>query len=202
MFWNPNVTYVAASGDAGAIPLWPSVSSKVLAVGGTNDSGGVDTGWAMSGGGASIYYTSPSWQHTTSGNAQRTTPDVAMPADSASPMSIYISPQTAQPDTACVKANGVSKCGWYAGYGTSLSAPMWAGLAAVTKAVRTQNAKPTVNFISSLYNVAAVQGNYVTAFGDVTSGSDGTYTAKAGYDLLTGLGTPHANILVGMLVAQ
>jgi kumamolisin len=106
------------------------------------------------------------------------------------------------PDTACVTAKGAAACGWYAGYGTSVSAPMWAGLAAVTKAVRTQNGKPVVDFIASLYNVAAVQGNYVTAFGDVTTGTNGLYSSKAGYDLVTGLGVPKANALVGMLAAQ
>jgi subtilase family serine protease len=201
MFSNPNVTYVAASGDAGSKPLWPSVSTKVLAVGGTNSSGATDTGWTGSGGGVSTYYTRPSWQ-TVSGNAQRTTPDVAMPADSATPMSVYVSPQKGMPDTACVTAKGAAACGWYAGYGTSVSAPMWAGLAAVTKAVRTQNGKPVVDFIASLYNVAAVQGNYVTAFGDVTTGTNGLYSSKAGYDLVTGLGVPKANALVGMLAAQ
>ena len=204
MFWNPNVTYVAASGDAGSKPLWPSISNKVLAVGGTNDAGVTDTGWAGSGGGVSTYYPSPSWQKTVSGNAQRTVPDVAMPADSATAMSVYISPQAGSSikDAACVAAKGAANCGWYAGYGTSLSAPMWAGLAAVTKAVRAQNGKPTVDFTASLYNVAAVQGNYVTAFGDVTTGSNGLYSAKAGYDLVTGLGVPKANALVGMLAAQ
>lgn len=202
MFSNPNVTYVAASGDAGANPLWPAVSNKVLAVGGTNDAAATDTGWSRSGGGVSKYYTSPSWQHATSANDQRTVPDVAMPADSATPMSVYISPQLGMKDATCVASKGAANCGWYAGYGTSLSAPMWAGLAAVTKAVRAQAGKPVIDFTSALYNIAAVQGNYVTAFGDVTSGSDGTYLAKAGYDLLTGLGTPKANALVGYMAAQ
>ena len=202
MFSNPNVTYVAASGDAGSKPLWPSVSSKVLAVGGTNDSGATDTGWAGSGGGVSIYYTAPAYQKTASGNAQRTLPDVAMPADSATPMSVYISPQKGMPDTACVTSKGAAACGWYAGYGTSVSAPMWAGLAAVTKAVRAESGKPVVDFTTSLYNVAAVQGNYVTAFGDVTTGNNGSYSAKAGYDMVTGLGVPKANVLVTYLAAQ
>ena len=202
MFANPNVTYIAASGDGGANPLWPAVSNKVLAVGGTNDAGTVDTAWSYSGGGVSKYYSSPSWQ-SVSGNTQRTTPDVAMPADSASPMSIYISPQTAMKDANCVTAKGAAACGWYAGYGTSVSAPMWAGLAAVTKAVRAQNGKPVVDFIASLYSVAAVQGNYVTAFTDVTTGSSSASTpAKVGYDLVTGLGVPKASALVGLLAAQ
>ena len=200
MFWNPNVTYVAASGDAGPVPLWPAVSNKVLAVGGVGNVGATDTGWQYSGGGVSLYYSAPAWQ-TVSGNAQRTVPDVAMPASNTSPMAVYISPQSASSvsDAACVAAKGAANCGWYAGYGTSVSAPMWAGLAAVTKAVRTSNGKAVADFTSSLYNVAAVQGNYVVAFGDVTTGSDGVYTAKVGYDLVTGLGTPNASVLVGLL---
>ena len=36
-------------------------------------------------------------------------------------------------------------------------------------------------------------------FHDVTAGSNGTYSATAGYDLATGLGTPIANLLVPAL---
>lgn len=199
-FSNPNVTYVAASGDWGAAPIWPSVSSKVLAVGGTRDVGTIDTGWAFSGGGTSIYYPAPSWQ-TVSGSTRRTTPDVAMAADSATPVSVYITPQKGMPDTSCVAAKGAANCGWYAGYGTSVSAPMWAGLAAITNAVRMQNGKAKTDFIAGLYGIASVPGNYVTAFSDVVSGNNG-YTAKAGYDMVTGLGVPRAASLVAMLAAQ
>lgn len=199
-FGVPGVTYVAASGDAGAKPLWPAVSSNVLSVGGTATSGTTDTGWSYSGGGASLFYTSPSWQ-TVSNSAQRTTPDVAMAADSATPMSVYISPQTALPDTNCVASKGAANCGWYAGYGTSVSAPMWAGLAAVTNSVRISSGKTKSDFTAALYNVAAVQGNYVTAFTDVITGNNGT-AAKAGYDTVTGLGVPNASALVGLLAQQ
>ena len=200
MFSNPDVTYIAASGDAGNKPLWPSVSSKVLSVGGTTSSGTTDTAWSLSGGGVSQYYTSPSWQ-TTTGSAQRTTPDVALVADSASALSVYITPQTAVKDAACVTAKGAAGCGWYAGYGTSISAPQWAGLAAVTNAVRLQNGKAKTNFTAALYSVAAVQGNYVVAFSDVITGNNGN-PSKVGYDMVTGLGVPRASALVGMLAAQ
>ena len=38
-----------------------------------------------------------------------------------------------------------------------------------------------------------------TDFHDVTTGSNGTYSAAAGYDLVTGLGTPEANLVVPAL---
>jgi subtilase family serine protease len=196
-FDNPAVTYVAASGDFGNKPMWPSVSSNVLSVGGTNDSTTVDTGWSGSGGGTTAYYPTPTYQKYL-GFAKRTVPDVALVADSKSPVSVYFTPSTQLPDAACVKAKGAAACGWYAGYGTSVSAPQWAGLAAVVRAVRAESKLPVNNFTAALYGIASCQSSYKLAFGDVTSGNNG-YAAKVGYDMVTGLGTPNAAVLVGLM---
>ena len=196
-FGNPLVTYVAASGDTANSPLWPAVSSKVLSVGGTRDLGAIDTAWSKSGGGISAYYLAPAWQ-TITGNANRSVPDVAYNGDSATPMSVYITPSYWVPDTACVKSKGAANCGWYGGYGTSLGAPQWAAIAAITRAVRAANNKPAINFAAGLYSIAAVPGRYATAFADVVTGSNG-YSTKPGYDLVTGLGVPNAGVLVNYL---
>ena len=203
MFWNPAVTYIAASGDWADSPEWPSTSNKVLAVGGTTDMGSTDTDWVQTGGGPSLYYSAPSWQASFSKNAMRTTPDVSMPGAYVTPMAIYISPQTGQPDAACVKANGAANCGWYGFYGTSAAAPMWAGLTAVAQAEREQLGKANLqNFAGALYSVASVPGNYAMAFTDVTGGGANLYVPKAGYDFLTGLGVPKTNTLIGYLEVQ
>ena len=198
-FTNSNVTYVAASGDK-SVPLWPAVSTKVLSVGGTNDKGPVDVGWGGSGGGLSAYYTAPASQ-SISGSPTRAVPDVAYNGDSASPMSVYVTPSTWVPDASCVKTKGANSCGWYGGYGTSLGAPQWAGIAAITRAVRAENSKSIINFTAGLYTVASVPGYYATAFGDVLTGSNGN-AAKTGYDLVTGLGVPNASVLVNYLAQQ
>lgn len=180
-FNNPNVTYVVASGDL-KVPNWPATSNKVLAVGGTNDSSALDIGWSGSGGGLSTYYAMPTWQSGL-GYAKRAMPDVAMVADKASPV------------------NAVINGSWYGVYGTSVGAPIWAGIAAVTNAVRAEAGKSTVNFVQSMYEASAVPGTYTTVFGDVTTGSN-NYTAKAGYDLVTGLGTPKTSALVSYMLAK
>jgi subtilase family serine protease len=196
-FSNPNATYVAASGDWGYKPMWPSVSSKVLAVGGTNNAGADDTGWSGSGGGVSTYYPSPSYQ-AGMGYTTRAVPDVSLGADSKSPVAVYVTPGGYFPDTACVKANGAANCGWYAGYGTSAAAPQWAGLVAITKAVRNEQFKASINFLPSIYAAASTPGQYAVLFDDVLLGNNG-YSAKAGYDLVTGWGTPNAKALVRYL---
>ena len=64
------VTFVAATGDDGSSGTWPSVSSNVLAVGGTtlaiNSSGSYvsETAWSGSSGGVSLYEALPSYQRS------------------------------------------------------------------------------------------------------------------------------------------
>jgi kumamolisin len=40
-----------------------------------------------------------------------------------------------------------------------------------------------------------------TAFRDITRGSNGQFEARAGYDLVTGLGVPNMKALIAALVA-
>jgi hypothetical protein len=197
-FSKKTVTYVAASGDVGAKPIWPSVSNRVLAVGGTNNLGVVDTAWAGSGGGVTQFYATPTYQNSL-GLPRRAVPDVAFDGDSASPLSVYLTPSTQIPDSACVKANGAANCGWYGGYGTSIGAPQWAALAAITRAVRAEQGKAPIDFQAALYSVASNPALYSQAFNDVVSGGPAGALAKKGYDLSTGLGVPKAAALVGIL---
>jgi hypothetical protein len=48
---------------------------------------------------------------------------------------------------------------------------------------------------------AAVYTLNVSAFHDITSGSNGAYSAKTGFDLVTGLGSPKANVVISGLIA-
>ncbi|XES78225.1 MAG: hypothetical protein ACBZ72_04960 [Candidatus Bathyarchaeia archaeon] len=160
--------FFAASGDDGAGVLWPSSSSNVVAVGGTTlnlNAEGLfvsETAWSKSGGGLSAYEAIPGYQATFGlGGFKRQVPDVAYHADPTTGYSVY---------------NGGN---WYRIGGTSAGAPQWAAIYALNQSASNTN----------LYQQAKSVDN-ATYFRDVTSGSNGAYTASAGYDLVTGLGTP------------
>jgi hypothetical protein len=84
--------------------------------------------------------------------------------------------------------------------GTSLSAPAWAGLVALVNQGRAAAGESSLNSSGptdaqqSLYMLP--QSNY-----NVIAGGDNGYAAGGGYNLVTGLGTPVANLLVPDLVA-
>ena len=198
-FRNGKTTFVAASGDQG-VTQWPSIAPAVLAVGGTVAGSSMDTGWGGSGGGVTSL-PAPVWQPVFSGSSNRTVPDVAYDAGTA--IAIYLTPDAAYgwADASCVKANGTANCGWYGAGGTSAGAPQWAALAAITRAMRLGAGKPAIDISSSLYGVASVPGMYVTAFGDVLAGNTRYNATKRGYDMVTGLGTPNASVLVNYLNA-
>ena len=184
------VTFVAASGDGGAAagPLWPSSSPNVLAVGGTTirvePSGAFasEIAWAGSGGGPSRYAAAPAAQTAVTGDARRTTPDVAYNAAEPSGVAVYTS----------VPVNG--RAGWFRVAGTSAGTPQWAGLIALANQARGAAGLPPVGNA-----VPAVYGLPSGAFRDVVGGSNG-YFAGPGYDLATGRGTPLADRVVSGLV--
>ncbi len=200
-FGAPNMSYLAATGDNGASVQWPAVSPKVLAVGGTslNYSGTgsrSETGWSGTGGGTSAYTATPSYQNNTVpglGNvAHRTVADVAFNAD----------PSTGQ--YVAVLSPGSSAVSWVSVGGTSLSTPQWAGILAVANATRALTGKAALGTPHALLygQIASVPGKYASNFADITQGSDGSCascSAKAGYDQLSGLGTPNVASLLGAL---
>ncbi|NGZ83368.1 S53 family peptidase [Duganella aceris] len=195
------MTYLAATGDSGAGVAWPSVSSKVLAVGGTTLTYGgsgarSETVWSGTGGGVSAYLATPSYQTSAvpgmGSAARRTVADVSFNAD----------PNSGQ--YVAVIASGSSTVKWTSIGGTSLATPQWAGLIAVANALRVQNSKAVLAAPhTALYTqIATVPGSYASAFADITSGSHGTCatcSAKTGYDAASGLGTPNVGALLSTL---
>ncbi len=170
----------------------------MLAVGGTSlslsgSNYGSETGWSGSGGGVSQYESQPSYQQglmihnggsTVNPAGMRTIPDVAFDADPSTGVALYDS------------YNGGS-APWMQTAGTSLAAPCWAGLIALADQMRVSAGLTTLDGPSQtlprLYQLPAAD------FHDITSGTttgSPNYTAAAGYDLVTGLGTPVANLLV------
>src|SRR5208283_1885250 len=86
---------------------------------------------------------------------------------------------------------------WYQVGGSSFATPCWAGLIALADQMRFTAGLSSLDgptqTLPRLYSLPAAD------FHDITSGtSTGSpnYTAAAGYDLVTGLGTPVANLLV------
>ena len=115
---------------------------------------------------------------------RRLTPDVAAVADQFTGVKIVF--------------NGKQLVGG----GTSQSAPIWAGLAAVMNQYLVENGgRPLGDLNPLLYKVA--EGSRLPGFRDVTLGGNAVADAQPGYDLVTGLGTPDVDNLVrNILVLQ
>ena len=82
--------------------------------------------------------------------------------------------------------------------GTSAAAPAWAGLIAIADqglAVAGKTSLTTTQTQTELYSLPS------SDFHESTSGSNG-YNATAGYNLVTGLGSPKANLIVAGLVGS
>lgn len=184
------VTFVAASGDNGSGVSYPAASSKVLAVGGTTlnvDGAGnylSETAWSGSGGGYSAYEAEPVYQNGVQSSGKRANPDVAAVGDPNTGLYVY--------DT--VPYNGYA--GWFQVGGTSAGAPVWAALIAIADQGRGLAGKGSLaNVPSIIYTLPS------SDFHDITSGSNGAYSAGPGYDLVTGRGTPRANLIVAGLLS-
>lgn len=168
-------------------------------VGGTTLSTDADGGWLAeqswfdaplsqgTGGGVSALFERPEWQQDLSvdrGAGQRLTPDIAAVADPFTGVKIVFNQQVV------------------VGGGTSLAAPVWAGLAALmTQYLKQRGGREIGDLNPMLYRVAA--GAPLPAFRDITLGGNAVEVAQPGYDLVTGLGTPDVNNLVqNLLVVQ
>ncbi len=185
---HPGVAVTVSSGDNGYGAFgYPAASPYVIAVGGTTlslgpeNSYGGETVWSGAGSGCSSYLAAPSWQTAdpnwalTGCGSKRGVADVAADANPSTGAAVY--------DT--VKYQGRS--GWFQVGGTSLSAPLIAGVYALAG-----NAASFSYPASSLYSH---QLDSPATLHDVTSGSNGSCstimcTAGAHYDGPTGVGTP------------
>ncbi len=200
------VTFVASTGDYGtADPEYPAFSPNVVAVGGTslfvNSDGSYndETGWGYysnnvgaligSGGGTSMFEPEPTYQQGVQSTGFRSTPDVSLVAD----------PNTGAwiADTYNLSVDDP----WEIVGGTSLSAPCWAGIFALVNQGRSAAGQPTLNSTTPTDAQQALYSLSQADFNSITGGNNGLYTAAAGYNMVTGLGTPVVNRLVPDLVA-
>ena len=94
--------------------------------------------------------------------------------------------------------------GWGSGGGTSVSAPLFAGIAAIVDQAAGRPLGPLNPYLYSAYQLPDHGGLVPVRSGNTTTvqSSDGTsstipgYEASAGYNLATGLGTVDAAVLV------
>ena len=168
-----------------------------------------EVAWTFSGGGFSHVFSKPTYQNTlpagsTAIGSMRGVPDIALQASAATGALVYI---TLPPDGLSGLICGSTPCstGWYDIGGTSLSAPQWAGLAAIGAQMKGHGLGP-IN--AALYTIASNPATYAADFYDVATGNDNQtdpsvpgYPATQGWDPVTGLGTPNAANLLPDLVA-
>ena len=196
IFANANAigqSWFAASGDSGSRDCSnllgvdnPANSPHVMGVGGTTPacSGGMtssspacagygsESAWSGSGGGVSLVFARPAFQRGCGvpAGTQRLVPDVALEANPS-------------------PGNYVAENGsWWVVGGTSDAAPQWAGLAAE---LVQQSGGALGNPGALLYGRCGT-----AALHDITSGSNGDYSAGVGYDMVTGLGSFDARNLL------
>jgi sugar lactone lactonase YvrE len=179
------ISVLVASGDQGAIDdkvlqtTYPTSDPDVTGVGGTSltlGTGGAvtsETAWSGSGGGVSTVFNRPSWQTGLGvpAGTMRLVPDVAATADpqDGGAYLFYDGSQTVVG-------------------GTSWAAPIWTAFCALLNEGRST---PLGLLNPKLYPLIGT-----SAIRDITSGSNGYYSAGAGYDLCTGVGVPDVTALL------
>jgi kumamolisin len=195
------ITVTVAAGDNGATDGvndgqlhcdFPSSSPSVVACGGTmliaqgthitqesvwnEDANGEGAG----GGGVSVEFGLPTWQANAKvpsnpqGKPGRGVPDVAGVADPVTGYQVLV--------------NGEAQVVG----GTSAVAPLWAALIARFNQALGES---TGELNSVLYGIPNVE----SVFHDITSGTNDGYSAHAGWDAATGLGSPNGTAILGVL---
>ncbi len=198
------VTFLAATGDDGSPGGYPAYSPDVVAVGGTTltiDSNSYawvsETGWVDSGGGTSSYESKPNYQTSIPLQTNnRMIPDVSFDANPSTGVSVYIMNKAGTSGT------------WYGYGGTSVASPCWAGIIADINQLRVNAGLTVLNSSSQytqtdtlLYSLYA-SSFYSSCFHDINTPvvSNGSFSTGAGYDEVTGIGSPIANVLVPYMV--
>lgn len=181
-FTTLGIVYFAASGDTGGKTIYPRVSPNVVSAGGTHinrDGAGnflSEAGWSGSGGGPSAYEARPSYQDViqTIVGTHRGVPDYSFDADPNSGVSVYDS-------TSC---QGFS--GWLVFGGTSVSSPSLAGIVNSAGSNTSSAAELSLIYFSVSNSGATINS---ANFRDILTGTAGSFSAKTGWDFVTGIGS-------------
>ena len=198
-------TMFQASGNSGAFvgaPEPPADDPNLTIVGGTllttSGPGGpwlAETAWSGGGGGFSTNFSLPVWQQGLDTPANQASADFRNVPDVAAAASVSI---------------------WSIAFGgeqgpiggTSASAPMWAGIAALANQWAAEVGRPPIGFINPNLYALGRGANYPSALHDITAGNNTNAAsptncfAVPGYDLCSGWGTPDGrSLLKALLVA-
>jgi kumamolisin len=182
---DPNITLVGGTTlSTTSTGSWSSENVWTNGDGTTGSGGGVSASYLGN-------YPIPSWQKgismTVNGGSitNRNVPDVAMVA-----YRVFV--YWDDGDT-----------GWW--WGTSIAAPLWAGMAALANQQAVARSEPTLGFLNPALYAIGSGPLYASCFHDITKGSNfdsenpTLYPAVAGYDLCTGWGTPNGVNLINVL---
>jgi len=180
---DPNVTVV------GGTTLTTDLSQNYVSETVWNWGGGVgSTGGVGTGIGIPDYQAHANFSANGGSSVYRNVPDVALTADNV--------------EVVC----GGNASGFSVG-GTSCAAPLWAAYLALANEAAAAGGNSSAGFINpKIYRIYAGSDpvSYSSAFNDITSGnnigpgSGGLYSAGAGADLCTGLGTPKSGLIASL----
>lgn len=195
------ISVLASSGDGGSNPsadtgdysptaplvvIYPASDPYVAGIGGTSlvlgSAGNTvsETAWSNSGGGYSQLFPRPDWQQPvalgSASDGHRLVPDISAAADINYGGYLYYKGKS------------------YTVGGTSWSCPIWAAFTAALNGTRRSHGLPALGNLGPV--IYPLMGS--ASFRDITSGSNGAYSARAGYDLCTGIGAP---VMSELLVA-
>lgn len=205
------ITLLFASGDSGVggdhscgteceagrecfVPMWPAASPYVTSVGGTGGLGGEETAAALSSGGFSYRWPVPAWQRGAVEGflAGKGLPDA----------SLFSKSGRGFPD---ISAQAIDYMVVDLGVpmpvaGTSCASPTVGGILSLVNDVRLRAGKSSLGFVNPLLYKNAAALNDVTRGCNPGCRSKG-FCATAGWDPVTGLGTPNfaklANLSAG-----
>ena len=206
------IVFVASSGDEGALPNYPSTSPNVIAAGATllttlANGKYLEYGASWSGGGPSTWSDKPEYQKHITGKF-RMTPDLSAIGEL---VWVYL---------AASETYGIPYPIFSPGVGTSVSAPIWAGIIASLNEARLKNSLQKFNtktLLSEIYLNKQVQNKFydITKVTNLISGlagytiNNGSFTGdpnhwnygnlarfvEKGWDMASGWGTPRHKLL-------
>jgi hypothetical protein len=201
----PLTTVLSMSTDMEALPYQTLVGgTRLIPDGMTGYTPGGEAGWLGGGGGVFAPGTGfpgvviPNYQmganpnNPTVSGTYRNVPDVSLPG--ANIFIVY---------TSCTTSNCTGQTKTTSG--TSASAPLWAGFAALMNQYAQGHGANPVGFLNpALYQIGKDPTRYPGAFNDIDDSADGvttnnvcgfSYSATPGYDLVTGWGTPKCGLI-------
>lgn len=164
------------AGNGGTSVDFPASDPYVTGSGGTTlrlsgTTWSSETAWSGSGGGKSADFATPSFQTSVNTTGKREVPDVAADANPSTGWSIY------------------SAGAWQEVGGTSAAAPNWAAFTAIYDQAAASAGVSGMGYANQTIYSLAQGSDYSSAFHDVKTGSNGAFSAKTGYDPVTGWGS-------------